>query len=263
VLGVTRVVGAEPRYACRACENWTLSEETPGSYAWCPVCDWTDRSLDTVDDQAALLRARISVAENGCADASSPGMLRAPTSEELNPVGRVALERDVAVRDAERIRITAQIHDAFANVSGGSRISLHDALRADIGDVEGFVAWDGHDVKWSDIPTDVLDQYASRGSQMFAYWDDSSLVYYLPPYMIRGLHGFTSVALFALGTVTTSGTAAGMKTRPATLFTDAQQRTIRAFLRFVTVYGPDHEDAASLTARWNCDNDARSDTAAN
>jgi len=245
------VIDAEPRYACRACENWTLREESPGSYGWCPVCDWTDRSLDTAADENALLRARISVAEHGCSDASSPGKLRVPTSQELNAAGPVALQRDVDTRDAERARLSVQIHGSFASVSARSRISLHDALQTELGEVEGFVAWSGRDAMWFEIPTDVLDRYASRGSQMFSYWDDWSFVYYLPPYMLRGLHGLPGVALFALRTVTTSETIAGMKTRPASVLSAAQQEAVGAFLHYIEIYGPDAEEAAELAARWN------------
>ena len=32
----------KPRFACPCCGYLTLSEEPPGTYEVCPVCDWGD-----------------------------------------------------------------------------------------------------------------------------------------------------------------------------------------------------------------------------
>lgn len=37
------------KYRCPCCENFTLSEQPPGTYEICPVCGWEDDAVQFYD----------------------------------------------------------------------------------------------------------------------------------------------------------------------------------------------------------------------
>jgi hypothetical protein len=229
---------------CSCCEHWTLN--TAGGFETCPVCGWVDHGDDSTDGRRALIRSRIAVAETGAAEGVNPRDVRRPLSTEVNPSAAHILLAEQQLRDRQRHAVEESINRAFAEVTKGDRVALADALRRDLG-VDIVDGWDGRDERWTDLPTDVLDRYASRGSQMFFFGNEQSFRYYLPAFMLRATRAYARTALSALGM---GGAAAGGGSRVAHLLSEPQRESVRVLLEFLSVYGPDHEDAARMAKRW-------------
>ena len=79
-----------PRFACPCCGYLTLSDEPPGTYEVCPVCDWEDDAAQSANAEiegganaVSLGQARANFREFGAAQRESLDRVRKPLPEEV------------------------------------------------------------------------------------------------------------------------------------------------------------------------------------
>jgi rubredoxin len=77
-------------HKCPCCGYLTLSEEPPGTFEICPVCNWEDDSVQFADptfeggaNQVSLERARDNFASYGASSPDALKLVRKPHSEEI------------------------------------------------------------------------------------------------------------------------------------------------------------------------------------
>ena len=77
-------------YKCPCCGFLTLSEEPPGTFEICPVCDWEDDNVQAADptfeggaNGVSLDQARRNFAEFGAISTDALGRVRRPRPEEI------------------------------------------------------------------------------------------------------------------------------------------------------------------------------------
>lgn len=78
------------RFPCPCCRYPTLSEQPPGTYGVCPVCDWEDDGVQFREpdyeggaNRVSLIEARRNFAAFGASDEESRSRVRVPTADEV------------------------------------------------------------------------------------------------------------------------------------------------------------------------------------
>ncbi|MDQ7814927.1 MAG: CPCC family cysteine-rich protein [Patescibacteria group bacterium] len=79
----------ETKYPCPCCGFLTLSEQPPGTYDICPVCNWEDDNVQYEDtdfeggaNKVSLNQARKNFSKFGASDVRFKDMVRPPNNEE-------------------------------------------------------------------------------------------------------------------------------------------------------------------------------------
>ncbi len=208
------------------------------------MCGWTDIALDSPYDVNELYEAQRSYAKTGASERDSRVALRAAEPGEERPADWSPLPgvaEDRSRRDESRDTVVAAIRAAFADVSPEGRISLTQAYRADYyRPPSGEVGeeWTDYDERWSDIPAEVIDYFATR-TGVFTFGNEVSFHYYLPAYMVRDLATRSTYAAQALARVPEASLA---------VLDEPQRAAARAYLQHILDFdGPDDGAERALT----------------
>lgn len=174
-------------YACPCCGSRTFGAPPPATYLVCPVCFWEDLPQDQfwpVPYCGALRRAQRTFETIGACDPQYRHAVRRAEADERPLAGWLTI-------DALSERLDGEIRAAFADVTRGEGITLHEAdVIDDYGSDEERLAARQLDTDqhWSE----VADELIERMSSALSFLDASGFHYYLPAYLSWTLRNYDS-----------------------------------------------------------------------
>ena len=239
------------RLSCPCCGYRTLLSESEGGL--CEVCGWL--TLPSAEQsewkwrQPELKCAVDHFERIGASDPSLQGSVRAPRPDEIPEDGWMPWQ----IRRRGLIAsMLEQIYTAFASVSLGRGIGLHDACVLDDywgmkppADYLASLPKDtaGH---WRDTDPQLLERY----SEFFSFTNAEGFRYYAPAYATASLKALGGGGCFDDGPFLW---ALRGKTQLFELLSVPQKSAIAAYLKFYAVHAtdPDAESARlALEANW-------------
>lgn len=228
-------------YPCPCCGSRTFAAAPPGTYLVCPVCFWEDlpqEKLWPVLYCRALRQAQRTFQAIGACDPQYRHAVRPAEAHERPAEGWLTI-------DALSERLDREIREAFAEVTRGDGVTLHEAdVIDDYGsDQERLAARQlDTDQHWSEVP----DALIARMPHALSFLDESGFRYYLPAYLswtLRSYDSTDSASLSALLFDLARPSEPSTPEREATvrarfrLLTAAQSQVVCRVLRFLAVYG--------------------------
>ncbi|MBV9787195.1 MAG: hypothetical protein JOZ51_03410 [Chloroflexi bacterium] len=174
-------------YPCSCCGSRTLGAPPPGSYLICPVCFWEDLPQDQfwpVPYCRALRQAQRTFQTIGACDRHYIHDVRPAETHEQPPTGWRTI-------DDMSERLNLEIREAFAEVTRGAGVTLHEADVLDLyGSNEERLAARQLDTDrhWYEVPDDLI----ARKSSALSFLDAAGFRYYLPAYLSWTLRNYDS-----------------------------------------------------------------------
>ncbi|HEY0736971.1 MAG TPA: DUF6714 family protein [Herpetosiphonaceae bacterium] len=228
-------------YPCPCCGSRTFAAPPPATYIVCPVCFWEDlpqEELWPVMYCKALRQAQRTFQAIGACDPEYMSVVRPAEAHEHPSEGWSTI-------DVLTERLVGEIRTAFADVTRGAGVTLHEARVIDDygSDEERLAARQlDTDQHWYEVPDELI---AGRPDAL-SFLDEAGFYYYLPAYLSWTLRSYDSSdsdsihsLLFdlALRPWKDSGyheTTAQARFR---LLTTAQAQVVCRALRFLAAYG--------------------------